>query len=130
MSWTAAFLVISACCGARAESSAQQEPELYTDKRQNAWTISKKFKEDIVAELWELHAKRHEQPSASKSPGRDQNQRATTTSTATPCRIGVELGAHVGLTTGLLAKYCEQVWAFEHSLPVLASIGDLYCRSS
>ena len=45
--------------------------------------------------------------------------KSTPTKSTPTCSLGIELGAHVGLTTSLLATHCKQVWAVEHSKAVL-----------
>lgn len=65
------------------------------DKAEEPWTISRKFK---------LHLAEFIQATFSGE-----------------CGLAVELGAHTGHTTTLLASLCHQVWALEASLAVLRS---------
>eukprot|EP00929_Paragymnodinium_shiwhaense_P114142 TRINITY_DN82476_c0_g1_i1.p1 TRINITY_DN82476_c0_g1~~TRINITY_DN82476_c0_g1_i1.p1 ORF type:complete len:396 (+),score=93.87 TRINITY_DN82476_c0_g1_i1:152-1339(+) len=103
---TLAALVASWACSASSGSSTCNrdgskpgedcdDAQLFTDKKQNAWTISRRFKEDILAFI-EYDLRRD-------------------------CAVVVELGAHIGMTTGLLSRHCAQVWAVEHSAAVLKS---------
>ncbi|CAD7942451.1 unnamed protein product [Amoebophrya sp. A25] len=135
-------------------SHAKKSTDL-VDKTENPWTISVKFKQDIldffhhelrdyyvdnsffepheereeidrreavldaleaevVATKQDVSAEEKKQTSAPLSSDDTEQSRA-----ATPCRIGIELGAHVGLTTGFLAEHCDQVWALENSIAVL-----------
>lgn len=83
------FLSVSIVSAANSTTKTE-ELNLFTDKKEDPWTISAKFKQQILDFI-------------------EKNG----------CQLGVELGAHVGLTTSLLSKHCAQYWAIEHSIAVL-----------
>jgi hypothetical protein len=67
--------------------------ELLTDKKENAWTISRRFKKDILSFLKQAAADASVEESAATAPQEQQRN-------APICNLAFELGAHVGLTTG------------------------------
>ncbi|CAD7939658.1 unnamed protein product [Amoebophrya sp. A120] len=115
--------------GSTADAEAEQGHPPLVDKTENPWTISVKFKHDIVnffaTELREYRQKfleshdNHYDPNAGGRPPDAEDASDSKKSATKECQIGIELGAHVGLTTGFLAQHCHQVWALENSIAVL-----------
>ena len=97
------------------------------DKRENPWTISALFKQHIVDFLHgpELAATARRLGTTSSSVSTTGGRRAGTPpatgeqEVVSHCDIGIELGAHLGLTTSVLAPFCHQYWALENSIAVL-----------
>jgi len=86
------------------------------DKKEDPWTISRRFKNDIAVFSATADFRRLESPNFHDSSVMGQQGRDAT---SPHCRVAVELGAHTGLTTHLLSRLCVQVWALENSLAVL-----------
>eukprot|EP00392_Amoebophrya_sp_AT5.2_P001143 g1145.t1 len=102
------------CTSCLLPTSRATDATTLVDKNENPWTISVKFKQDIQGFFrTELRQYRKDAFDAIPTPGGGEEE------IDKDCQIGIELGAHVGLTTGFLATQCRFVWALENSVAVL-----------